>query len=194
MQPPRLFIHEKIEERMAIEMLHGLPAKRLDDLLRPVAGQQLGGDLGKQPHPFRGLFPLDRVMDRPQQHRGLGLALHQVILGAVADGLDRQRLVLQTRQNEDRQMRRGGVDPLQRGQPHAVGQAQIEQDGIDRRPCFKHSAALRQPIDMDDLQAAVNLGQHLLQQIRIGRDCLPPAECEDRLYSWCHSWLSFTAN
>ena len=36
-------------------------------------------------------------------------------------------------------------------------------------PCFRQFRGLRQSIDMSDLQVAVNLGQHLLQQIRIGR-------------------------
>ena len=50
-----LLVNQIAKEHLAVEMFHHSPAKRIDDLLRPVAGQQLAADFGQQ------FLPLDRA-------------------------------------------------------------------------------------------------------------------------------------
>ena len=49
-----LRVHEVVEKDLAVEMFHHAAAKRIDDLLRPVAGQQLAADFGEQFQPLDG--------------------------------------------------------------------------------------------------------------------------------------------
>ena len=129
-------------------------------------------------------FSLDRMMDRPQEHPRPGLALDQVVLGAFANGLNAHGLVFQAGQDNDGQVGRRGVGPLQRGYAHAVRQPQIEQDGIDLSSLLQIFRGLLQTFDVRDLQLLVNQSQRLSQQIRIARIVFHQQDMEDRLRSW----------
>ena len=79
-----LLVHQVVEEHLAVEMFHHPPAERIDDLLRPIAGQQLAADLGEQfqpldgpPHGLLGALQLRDVVEGDHH------ALDAVVAGAV---------------------------------------------------------------------------------------------------------------
>ena len=51
-QPPGGLVPKEVEKQTAVQILHHRAAKRLDEFLRAVAGEQLGGDFREQPQPF----------------------------------------------------------------------------------------------------------------------------------------------
>ncbi len=78
----------------------------------------LGGGLrafGRVPRRFQLLlqaFPFSRMLDGPNQHARRGLALCQIILGALANRLHAGRVVFPTGQNQDGQTRGGSGGPF----------------------------------------------------------------------------------
>ncbi len=137
-----------------------LVCQHRQELVLPVIGL-----LQRQLQPFS----FQSVMDGPHQHARPGLALYQVVLGALADGLDPDGLVLQARENNDGQVRSGVNGPFQRGQTRAIRQRQVEQDGIDWPTAFQVLRSLLPALDVCDLQVLVKLRQPFLQQIGISR-------------------------
>ena len=80
---------------------------------------------------FEGLA-LDGVADRAQQPVRVDPALDEVVLRALLQGFDGQRLVVEAGQDDQRNVRRRGV-----GAPHGlealgVGQSEVKQDDVDR--------------------------------------------------------------
>ena len=85
---------------------HLLPARGIEDgvgLQVPIPHSLLGGLQGQR-QPLLALLqrllqplPLDGVTDHPHQPARHDLALHQVVLGTVAEGLDPQALVVHAR-------------------------------------------------------------------------------------------------
>jgi hypothetical protein len=109
----------------------------LQVLAKDVQGQafdkRLIQDLG---FPQRSLSPsaLDGVAEGSLQHPAVQFALQEIVLRALLDGLDSQLLILQAAQHHDRRPRRLGARPEERLDPGAVGQAQVQENGIGLSP------------------------------------------------------------
>ena len=94
---------------------------------RPQGRLGLGAGLREAGPLVLGALPLDGVVDRAGQRLAVHLALDEVVLGALADGADRHRLVVEAAQHDDRRARRGADQPDERarspGCPAARGRA-----------------------------------------------------------------------
>lgn len=127
------------------------------------------------------LLALDGVSDRPDDDFGRRLSLDEVVLGAVLDGLQRQRVVFRSRQDDERQVRRGADQAVQRLEFLGVGQTEIEQRDVIR--------LVREPIDgasnggrvvEPDTRDRRSL-QHRLRECRLIRIVLDEEDPERRL-------------
>ena len=79
---------------------------------------------------FLRSLPLDRVPQHARQELPFDATLHQVVLRPGADRLERQLLVVEPRDHDDRLVRRPAPRANERIEPLAVGQAQIEQHDV----------------------------------------------------------------
>ena len=128
-----------------------------------------------------GLLALDGVADRPDDDFGRRLSFDEVVLGAVLDGLQRQRVVFRSRQDDERQVRRRPDQAVQRLEFLGVGQAEIEQRDVIR--------LVREAIDgasngcrvvEPDARGRRSL-QHRLRECRLIRIVLDEEDPERRL-------------
>ena len=102
-----------------------------------------------------GALALDGVADGPPQQVAVGVALDQVVLGALLDGLERDVLVLLAAEHHDRYLWRAGAHGLQTLQARGVGEREIEQDAAqifvherrlglgDRAPMVDHDRSTK---------------------------------------------------
>ena len=113
---------------------------------------------------------LDRVAHRPKQAVRVDPALDEVVLRALLQGLDGQRLVVEAGQDDQWDVGRGGV-----GAPHAfealgVGQAEVEQDDVDGMRSARYVSASLMHVDVRQLGVLrVVLAEHLPEQARVSR-------------------------
>jgi hypothetical protein len=71
------------------------------------------------------------------------------------------------RQHDDRRVRRGGAQPLDRLEPHRVGQAEVEQHAVDS--AREHLLRLLQPLDAHHLDVRRHAREQRLDEQRIAR-------------------------
>ncbi len=74
MQAACFFVHEEIEEHLAVQVVHDFAAERLDNLLRLAVAEQLRGDVGKKSRPR---FRLRMELLAIQRIEGIGKVLAQ---------------------------------------------------------------------------------------------------------------------
>ena len=84
----------------------------------------------KAPHPDLQTPHLNGVADAPRQERRAELPLRQVVLGAGAQGLGRQVVLVQARECHHRHVRVTFPDPLERFEPGCLRQGEVEQDDV----------------------------------------------------------------
>ena len=109
---------------------------------------------------------LDCVPQRASQEVIAHSTLHEVVLRAVADRLEPHRFVVQAGHHEDRYAGLGH-DRRQRIEAVAVGQIEVEQNGVERLQGQKVEAP-GQTIDMRQSDGAA-FAQHGLDQTRVAR-------------------------
>jgi len=78
-----------------------------------------------------GLLAFQSVADGAHQHVTVHLALDQVVLHALLDGFRGRIFVVQSRQDDDRNVRRLGLQLDHRVHAFAVGQPGVEKDDIE---------------------------------------------------------------
>ena len=119
--------------------LHGRPSEhrfRLRIPSRDVA-EGIHGDVRVErgshdrAQPRLGALALDGVADHARQQLAFDASLHEVVLCAGPHCIERHLLVVQSRDDHDRFGGKTGVNPRERFQALAVGQAEIEQDDVD---------------------------------------------------------------
>ena len=125
---------------------------------------QRGSPLFQRP---AGAVPFDGIPHRPFEHGGRDIGLDQVVLGALVDGGEREFLVVVSRQHNDGDTDTLGLQPAEGLHPPAVGELQIEQDGVEAAGCEEFAGGLQA---IDRLQAKVGnprVAEELLDQDRI---------------------------
>ena len=112
---------------------------------------------------------LDAVADRTVQEVPVHLALDEVGVRALAQGVDRHLLVGEAGDHDHRDVRGDGADLDQGGEAVAVGQVQVEQDRVER-PFGESVERVGEPVDRDHLVAlGVHLGEHLADEPGVAR-------------------------
>ena len=106
-------------------------------LLEAVGEQDAVGQAGqrvaqRQPRePPLGALALDARSASPwSASRPVDVVLVEVVLRAGLHGLERDLLVVDARQHDDRDVRRGGAQPAHAVDPGRVRQRQVEQDEV----------------------------------------------------------------
>src|SRR5205823_1655417 len=77
---------------------------------------------------------LDGVPDHPREQMALDPPLHEVVLGTGAHGLEREGLVVQTGNHDDRLPGGAVMRAMKRLDPFAVGQAEVQEYNIHGGP------------------------------------------------------------
>jgi hypothetical protein len=77
-----------------------------------------------------GALALDRIAQHASQEMAFDTTLHQIVLRTRPHGLERQALVIEPGDHDDRLVRRAAARPDERVDPLAVGQSQIEQHDV----------------------------------------------------------------
>jgi hypothetical protein len=139
-----------------------------------LAPQQVVGAgqfVGPRGQRLRRPFSLDAVAERPHQELAIDLLLDQVVLGAKLHRLQRDRLVHQPGQDDDRQVRDLRVELRKSLHAGAVGQVQVQQDGIERlgRQPPKALAQPPHPIQVDFSKPRLHFPQVFLDQADIAQ-------------------------
>jgi hypothetical protein len=121
------------------------------------------------------------------------LALDQVVLRALADGGPGGDLVVEAGEDDDGQVRRGGVRAHDRLQAARVRERQIEQDEVERAALQR-----REPVGEPghvlplDLHRA-RLAEHLLEEPRVARVILDDEDAKSLAHG-VHSGGSSTTD
>jgi hypothetical protein len=76
-------------------------------------------------------LPLDGIADGARCRIPGFLTLYQIVLGADLNGFQRELIIPQPGQNDNRYIGILCVDGLERSEPLAVGEAEIEQDRFE---------------------------------------------------------------
>ena len=77
------------------------------------------------------LSPADRVADRASKDLALRLSLDQVVLRASLDRRRPRGLVVEAREDDDREAGRGRLHPSHGLEPRGVGQTEVEEDAVE---------------------------------------------------------------
>ena len=87
------------------------------------------------------------------------------------DGTQRQRLVVESAEHHDRNMRCGGMNRLECLQAAAVWQRKVEQNQVNIAVCktLESSCQAIRPAQRDGSRTSTGLAQHLEDQPRIAR-------------------------
>ena len=157
-------------------------ADRVDDVLgvlsRPLQLLDLLGPLA-----------FDAVADRAVQEVTVHLALDEVGVRALAQGVDRHLLVGEAGDHDHRDVRGDGTDLDQGREAVAVGQVQVEQDRIER-PFGQDGQGIGEPIHRGHVvPLGVHLGEHLADEPRVAGVVLDQ-QYPERLWVRGHRLLS----
>ena len=109
-------------------------------------------------------FAFDGVADGAGQQPAVHLALDEIILRAVPDGVDGELFVGQSGQDDDGHVGRLGENGLERPESPAVGEIEVQQDQVDV-VTLQAGKPLAEVLDPDHLVDAVGLFvRHQLNQ------------------------------
>ena len=96
-----------------------------------------------------------------------GLPLQQIVLGAIADRFNAQLLIVETGQDNDRNMPRRAAGPRERLEPGAVGQPKIQQYRVDVARFLEKRFGFGHALDAVDVDGLFLAGQHFDQKIGV---------------------------
>ncbi len=114
-----------------------------------------------------GPLALDAVADGAIQEVAVHLALDEVGVRTLAQGVDRHLLVGEAGDHDHRDVRSDCADLDQGRETVAVGQVQVEQDRVER-PFGEKGQGIGEPVDRGHVVAlGVHLGEHLADEPRV---------------------------
>ena len=127
-------------------------------------GSPVSGSRQRQAdEPPLGALALDRVAHRLGQRLGVDVVLVEVVLRAGLHGLQRDLLVVEAGEHDDRDLGRGGAQPAHAVDAGGVRQRQVEQDEVGEAARDRLDR-VAEPRDARDHRGLGGLAQHLLHQ------------------------------